>query len=283
MKNAYELEIKLDISSQWTKGSQEWLKADELRRDRKLQITVDKLEHLCIERIFELEKYNHGNTGYNLRELISKSLATRSNALKAAVEEYNKIACSFTPPREELSTHKVMELSKVADFQLLRESREEVLTQKWTVPAIREATIHALRVEQAQEEIMRVQVEVRCLETWMRDKVYHLTEALGRLKAQNSLLAHMLRPQLESQIQINSTVEKYIQHIKNHSEFRGEPSCGVRRSDADPLGFTSFLESDQTRMDLDEQQDNGQSDDDVKNEMERLLEGYDQIALASNI
>ncbi|EUC53479.1 hypothetical protein RSOL_004560, partial [Rhizoctonia solani AG-3 Rhs1AP] len=282
MTNAYQLELKLEISSRWTKGSQEWEEAEKLRRNDKLKTIVDKLEHLCIERIFELEKYLHGNTGYNLRELISKSLATRSNALKAAVDEYNEIARSSTPPREEISTRKVMDLTKVADFQLLREYREEILTQKWTIPAIREATTHALRVERAREEIMRVQVEVRRLETWMRDEAYHLAETLRRLEAQNSPLAHVLRPQLEYQMRVNSMTDKYIQRIKNHPEFKGDPKCGVRKLDADPLGFTLIPESGLTGMDLDEMRDDGQSDDDLENEMERLLEGYDQIALVSN-
>ncbi|EUC55579.1 hypothetical protein RSOL_123660, partial [Rhizoctonia solani AG-3 Rhs1AP] len=279
MKNAYRLELELDISSRWTKGNPEWKRAEELRQNHKLQTVVDKLERLCIERMFELEKYLHG---YNLRELIAKSLATRSNALKAAVEEYNNIARCSTPPREEISTRKVMDLTKVADFRLLWECREEILTQKWTIPAIREATTHALRVDRAREEIMRVQVEVRRLETWMRDEVYHLTDTLRRLETQNSLLAHALRPQLEYQLRVNSITDTYIQRIKKHPQFEGEPDCGVRKLDADPLGFTQIPESGLTGMDLDKAQSDGQSDDDIEDEMEKLLEGYSQIALVSN-
>jgi hypothetical protein len=53
----------MDISERWTQDDLKWQEAAKLRQNHELQQTIDNLERLCLERIFELEKYLHGNTG----------------------------------------------------------------------------------------------------------------------------------------------------------------------------------------------------------------------------
>jgi hypothetical protein len=60
---AHDLELAMDIPVRWTAGDPKWQEAATLRHNRELQRAIDNLEHLCLERIFELEKYLQGNTG----------------------------------------------------------------------------------------------------------------------------------------------------------------------------------------------------------------------------
>ena len=58
-----DLELSMDIAESWTREHRQWKDAVALRNNREFQRTIDDLERLCLERIFELEKYMHGNTG----------------------------------------------------------------------------------------------------------------------------------------------------------------------------------------------------------------------------
>jgi hypothetical protein len=225
--------------------------------------------------------------GYKLREMISKSLSARSKVLKSSITKYNALARNADPPRPELTTRDVMEMTKVADFKLLRESRHNILAQKWARPEIREATTHALRVDRAREELIRIQVEARRLQTWMRDETYHLDCTLRQLEAEAPLLAHVLRLQVIYQTRINSTIMDSIRCIESHQFYDGKSGCGTRRKGADLTGYTlcphvveKSLEDNGNRGENDDEGDSD-SDSDVDDEMANLADGYDRIVASS--
>jgi hypothetical protein len=60
---AQDLELALDISVRWTPSNPQWQEAVALRHNHELQCTIDNLERLCLERMFELEKCLQGNIG----------------------------------------------------------------------------------------------------------------------------------------------------------------------------------------------------------------------------
>jgi hypothetical protein len=59
--------------------------------------------------------------------------------------------------------------SFIADVDILRESREDIRSQQWTIPAVRQGVMMWLKMERAKEEMVRVQVEARRVEKWIVD------------------------------------------------------------------------------------------------------------------
>jgi hypothetical protein len=233
----------------------------------------------------------HCELGYKLREMISKSLSTQSKVLKTAITKYNTLARNADLPRPELTTRDVMEMTKVADFKLLRESRRDILTQKWARPEIREATNHALRVSRAREELLCIQVEACRLQTWMHDEMHHLNCTLQHLEADAPLLAHALRLRATYQTRINSVIMESIRHIELHQYYNGKSGCGTRQKSADLTGFTlySFSAENPVGEGGDRSKETNQSDgpvesdgdDDIDDEIANLADGYARIAVAS--
>jgi hypothetical protein len=70
-----------------------------------------------------------------LRKHITKVLQSGSKAVKNAIMKYNEIAESMTPPKLTLSWDEVVEYAFLADFDLLREGREDICGELWTQPA----------------------------------------------------------------------------------------------------------------------------------------------------
>ena len=66
------------------------------------------------------------SVAYKLREKIGKALKTRAEAIRRALEAYNTAAAQLNPPRENLTWSKLMEATTLAEFDLLRNSREDI-------------------------------------------------------------------------------------------------------------------------------------------------------------
>ncbi|EPT04892.1 hypothetical protein FOMPIDRAFT_1045565 [Fomitopsis schrenkii] len=68
------LEDELDIAERWTPGTADYEMAIKQLAVRQYQKAVDDLEHLVVQRLFELTKLRMSGTGYKLREKIGKAL-----------------------------------------------------------------------------------------------------------------------------------------------------------------------------------------------------------------
>lgn len=64
--------------------------------------------------------------GYKLRDKIGKALKTRAEAIQRALDAYNSAAAQLDPPRETLTWAKLMDATTLADFDLLRDSRQDI-------------------------------------------------------------------------------------------------------------------------------------------------------------
>ena|ERR1700761_3800777 len=58
-----DLEVRLDITTRWTPGTEAWQKACAMVAKREYQRALDKLQALVISRMFELSKMNMAGTG----------------------------------------------------------------------------------------------------------------------------------------------------------------------------------------------------------------------------
>ena len=107
--------------------------------------------------------------GYKLREKISKSLRSRADAIQSALKRYNEAAALMVPPRPLLSWESVIAAVNLADFDLLRSTRQDIRKLEWAQPANREGMVMYFKIKRAKEEIIRLNVEIRRLLTFIYD------------------------------------------------------------------------------------------------------------------
>ncbi|KAF8158816.1 hypothetical protein K438DRAFT_1910014 [Mycena galopus ATCC 62051] len=189
-----DLEVRLGVETRWVAGDENWVAAAHLVRKRRYQRALDDLERLIISRMFELSKCNMAGTGYKLRKHIAKALQARSKGLKAAIARYNDAASALTPPREQLDWEEVVENAFLADFDLLRDAREDIRQEPWALPAGRAAMEQHFKILRAKEEIQRLNVEIRRFITYIVDEEAFLTREENTLREEGEAgLAHQVR------------------------------------------------------------------------------------------
>lgn len=131
--------------------------------------------------------------GYKLRKHIANNLKRRSQAVKTAVKEYNLAAANFDSSIKEIDAKEVLEYVYIGQFDILRCSRRQITAKPWSRPAEREALISFFRLQRAREEIVRLEVEMRRLTTYMRDFKLHAERISSTLEEDNRLLAHQFK------------------------------------------------------------------------------------------
>jgi hypothetical protein len=115
--------------------------------------------------------------GYKLRRHISKALQVRSATIRNALERYNDAAKRMSPPRRQLSWDEVVDYAFLAEFDLLRDSREDIRLRPWAQPANRILMDEYFKIERAREEIDRLNIEIRRIITHIEDEENFLLEA----------------------------------------------------------------------------------------------------------
>src|ERR1700722_6349417 len=182
-----DLERKLGVTERWRVGSIEWRAAAKCVAMRKYQCALDNLERLVVARIFELTKMNLSQTGlkisfiknwpfadctlgYNLRQHIAKALKARSQAVHNALDRYNAAAQEVTPPRPTLEWSNIVNYAFLSEFDLLRDARQDIRDRPWSCPTGRMAMDLYFKIQRANEEIDRLNVEIQRLITYIQDE-----------------------------------------------------------------------------------------------------------------
>ncbi|KAJ7664009.1 hypothetical protein DFH06DRAFT_1268637 [Mycena polygramma] len=188
-----DLEMRLNVGLRWVFGDENWTAAAALVGKRRYQRALDHLEGLIIARMFELAKCNMSGTGYKLRKHIAKSLQARSKAVKNALTRYNEAAESMSPPKPTLDWEEVVEYAFLSDFDLLREGREDIRGEPWALPSGRAAMDQHFKLLRADEEIKRLNVEIRRFVTYMGDEDAFLAREEALLREEgNEGIAHQV-------------------------------------------------------------------------------------------
>ena len=138
-----------------------------------------------------------------MRQKIGNALRARSEAIKKALKEYNQLAASLSPPREELTWTKVVEMATIGDFDLLRHTRQDIRKYPWTQGSTREAIRTYLNLQRAKEECSRLDVEMNRLLTALFDAHVDLSNAIS---TSDPLLSAELRKRLEYQNLISEKI-----------------------------------------------------------------------------
>jgi len=94
-----------------------------------------------------------------MRTHINKSLKTRCKAIQTALRKYNAAAKAINRPQLDWSN--ISTYGSLAEFELLRESWEDIRSAPWADVKNRQAAVHSLRIERAKEEHERLNVEIQ--------------------------------------------------------------------------------------------------------------------------
>ncbi|RXW12877.1 hypothetical protein EST38_g12976 [Candolleomyces aberdarensis] len=165
-----ELEVQLEIAERWRPGDSEWEEARDLVNRRRYQRCLDELESLVVSSMFELSKMNMAQTGYKLRKHIANALKVRSTAIRNALLRYNTAAAAMDPPRPTLSWDTVVEYAFLSDFDLLRDTRQDIRQRMWAQPLMRMLMDQYFKTERARKEIRRLNVEIKRVITHIQDE-----------------------------------------------------------------------------------------------------------------
>lgn len=240
-----KIEDELGIETRWTRTSSSWVEAERIRRNRHFQQCIDELERLVVQRLLELSKAGLANTGdvimllsdvynshtfvgYKLRMHIMKSLAVRSAAIKTALARYNKAAAELNPPSRPITWESIANVRILADFDLLRGSRRQVLTQEWAKPENRQRVEQWHRAQRAQEEIPRLNVEVRRVRTLIADESRNLPIMAAKIADDDPLLGWAAQQYVTRRHKVNGLVSKKLEQLVQMPGYTGTHELGVR-------------------------------------------------------
>lgn len=217
-----------------------------------------------------------GFVAYKMRTHIAKSLQTRCRAIQNAVKKYNEAASELQPPRPPLEWSKVSHFSFLDEFNLLRETRQDIREKPWTKPAIRETIRQYLRIQRAKEEVIRCNVEVRRLHTAIVVENEAFARILDALKMSNSPIFVAVREHCTRRCCISQQLLSRISQIHRLDGFSGDKSFGVRKGSSSveiPSAVTTdqLLENDETEG-LDE-------DNELERDIGTLVEFISDMAL----
>ncbi|KAJ7044323.1 hypothetical protein C8F04DRAFT_1027413 [Mycena alexandri] len=213
-----DLEIRLGVGPRWVPGDKEWEDTAAMVTNRRYQRALDELEGLVVARMFELSKVNMSDTGYKLRKHIAKALQARSKGVKSALDTYNTAAAALSPPRTPLTWDQIVDYAFLADFDLLREGREDIREEPWAQPGGRLAMDQHFKLLRADEEIARLNLEIPRFVTYMADEEEFLIHHELRLCNEgNPTLAHQVWLQRRDRSRFN------IQHLERLVKLSKEP------------------------------------------------------------
>ncbi|KAJ7279762.1 hypothetical protein C8J57DRAFT_1434098 [Mycena rebaudengoi] len=249
------------ITERWAHNSQQYKDALVLMTERKYQAALAEVERLVVQRLFELTKLGMSGVDYKLRDKISKALKTRSDAIRRAISTYNEAATALNPPRERLSFADVISKTSLAEFDLLRDTRQDIRDQAWTQPARREAMVLYFGIKRAKEEICRLNVEIRRKITSMVDEHVDFYWAITGNITVNPALAVELQKRWFHAARISTSICKRLVSTSRLVGFSGSVFPGIvveyedQEMDLEPK-YNERDESDLVIRELDIDEDN---------------------------
>jgi hypothetical protein len=122
----------------------------------------------------------------------------------------------------------VIEAVTLADFDVLRDTRTDICSLPWTQPACCEAMNLHFGIRRAREKIIRLNVEIRRLITFMIDDHVDYYHAVASNLFQNPALAHELSCRWEYRTRIHANVTRRLQLTSKLKGFTGSLFPGSR-------------------------------------------------------
>ena len=114
-----------------------------------------------------------------MRTQITHALQKRFKVIQTAVTRYNELAARLGKPS--VDWDRVSQYSFLEEFALLRETRQQILEQPWADPSKRLTMRQHRRRKRAQEELVRLNVEIHRLLTHIYDEEEEVLKKIDTL------------------------------------------------------------------------------------------------------
>ena len=105
---------------------------------------------------------------------------------------YNITAQSLSPPHHTLTLEEVVKYTFLSNFQLLQDTCEDISQRPWASPMARLVLNMFFKMCRAQEEIIRLNVEIHCFVTYLQDKDWYLHACEEKLPTSHPTLAYQI-------------------------------------------------------------------------------------------
>ncbi|KAJ3757668.1 hypothetical protein EV360DRAFT_45540 [Lentinula raphanica] len=264
-----QMEVAMGIPARWQVTDKPYLETLKYINAHKYQKALERLHKLVVMRLLELHKMNLSFTGYKMRTHISAALQRRSAAIRNAVKSYNAAAASLGRPT--LDWSQVTHYSFLDQFNILQDTRHSVLDKPWANPVIRQLMKQHRRVLRAKEEIVRCNVEIRRLHTFIVDEEKHFDQVLERLH--QTPIYHPVHDFIRRRCAVNHLLLSRLYQTQALPGFTGHQSPGKRKGSVE----NSTAPEVQNLPDPDSDGDDDSNDADDE-EAERLGAFVDVIA-----
>lgn len=153
----------------------------------------------------------------------------------------------------------------IGEFDLLKQSREDIQSKPWARAPEREAMNLYFKLQRAQEEIVRVNVEIRRVMTRIVDEEDHLKQTYQQISRTNPRLSFQIKKKLKHLRSINRI------HVQRFNKLQAEPQyTGPYTPGRVIRSLTSSMGLNEERGNLNYEDESGEDEsDDVDSESER--------------
>src|ERR1700742_3794791 len=157
---------------------------------------------------------------YKLRRHIAVHLQTRSATIRGALTKYNKLAAKLHRPKLEFK--KLCEMTHLAEFDLLRGGRHNILSEPWTVPVYRQYRDIYFKCLRANEEISRLNVEISRVVDWIKLERETYDSAIVATSCSDPALAHEFYERACKQNRVHTVIMKWLHKTSELDGYSGE-------------------------------------------------------------
>ena len=146
----------------------------------------------------------------------------------------------MNPPCHELHWDEVVKYTFLSEFDLLRDSRQDVSRRPWAMPAAHLTMDWYFKKCRAVEEIQRLNIKIRRLLTHIQDEDWHLHRCEEYMKPINILLAHQIATRHNNRSRFNALHLQRLHHISQLPGFTGTllPGQTVLTAPGDSINAT---------------------------------------------
>jgi hypothetical protein len=230
-----------------------------------------------------------------MRKHISKALQSRSQAIRSALERYNTAARLLPTPRRQLDWKEVVEYAFLADFDLLRDARQDISNRPWATPAGRLAMDLYFKIARAHEEITRLNIEIRRVATYIRDEDHFLQYSETNALQTNARLALQIKLHRAERGRFHNHHRRRLRDIARLDGFSGNilPGTSLATGTGESASVWALLEADSIAVVGDAESgnedeeipaDQQEADDEAEADMamEELIQGMVSVMQASS-
>ena len=211
--------------------------------------------------------------GYKLRKHIGNALKARSQAVRTALQNYNAAAQALVPPRPPLSWDDVVEYAFLANFDLLSDTRVDVHLKIWAKPASRILMDQHFKMKRAREEILRLNVEIPRLVTYIRDEEAFLLQQEELLSETDPPLSRQLRLRRLKLIRSNDL------HIHRFNKLASLPGFSSSINPSTSVNATALHHTNNDTHDRNAAQELFAGEEEEEEEEEQAAEVADALCL----